>query len=119
MSQTRPSTSMTGRRVGVTAFVLASLFGVSPLVGSAQAATSSTVASRSVTKVSANTATKAQITAALAAAGVTNAARWAKEVVEYRSYPKGDPSLAKLRQNLVKYNPGQSTLDKIISALKP
>ena len=38
-------------------------------------------------KVNANTATEAEVAAALQAAAVSNAARWAKEVVEYRPNP--------------------------------
>jgi len=72
-----------------------------------------------VTKVSANTASEEQIAAALEAAGVTNADRWAEEVVEYRPYPADDPNLGKLRQSLAKYNPGQETEDKIVSVLTP
>jgi ABC-type glycerol-3-phosphate transport system substrate-binding protein len=68
-------------------------------------------------KVSANTASENEIAAALSAAGVSNAERWAHEVVEYRPYPADDPNLAKLRENLAKYNPGQETTDKIVSAL--
>src|SRR5262245_27604376 len=49
------------------------------------------------TKVSANTASDSEIEAALAAAGVSNAGRWAHEVVEYRPYPSDDPNLQKLR----------------------
>jgi hypothetical protein len=70
-------------------------------------------------KVSANTASESDIEAALAAAGVSNPARWAEEVVEYRPYPADDPNLSKLRENLAKYNPGQETVDKIVSALTP
>ena len=70
-------------------------------------------------KVSANTASENDIASALTAAGVSNAERWAKEVVEYRPYPADDPNLAKLRDNLAKYNPGQETVDKIVSALTP
>ncbi|MDT5279061.1 MAG: hypothetical protein QOJ20_256 [Mycobacterium sp.] len=70
-------------------------------------------------KVSANTASENEIAAALKAAGVSNAERWAHEVVEYRPYPADDPNLAKLRENLAKYNPGQETTDKIVSALTP
>jgi hypothetical protein len=76
-------------------------------------------ATGAVTKVSANTASEEQIAAALEAAGVTNADRWAEEVVEYRPYPADDPNLGKLRQSLAKYNPGQETEDKIVSALTP
>ena len=70
-------------------------------------------------KVSANTASQSDIEAALAAAGVSNPARWAEEVVEYRPYPADDPDLTKLRENLAKYNPGEETVDKIVSALTP
>ena len=50
---------------------------------------------------------------------MSNTDRWAKEVVEYRPYPADDPNLTKLRDNLAKYNPGQETTDKIVSALSP
>ncbi|MFG1748882.1 hypothetical protein [Streptosporangium sandarakinum] len=70
-------------------------------------------------KVSANTASESQIATALRDAGVPNAERWAKEVVEYRPYPADDRSLTKLREELAKYNPGQDTIDKIISVLQP
>jgi hypothetical protein len=73
----------------------------------------------SATTVSANTASESEIEAALSAAGVSNSGRWAKEVVEYRPYPADDPNLTKLRDNLAKYNPGQETVDKIVSALTP
>jgi hypothetical protein len=72
-----------------------------------------------VTKVSANTASESEIEAALASAGVSNSARWAAEVVEYRPYPADDPNLTKLRENLAKYNPGEETVNKIVSALTP
>ena len=70
-------------------------------------------------EVSANTASASEIESALSATGVSNAARWAHEVVEYRPYPADDPNLTKLRDNLAKYNPGQETVDKIVSALTP
>lgn len=70
-------------------------------------------------KVSANTADEGQISAALKAAGVTNPERWAREVMEYRPYAADDSDLTSLRQNLAKYNPGQDTVDKIVSALTP
>ena len=78
-----------------------------------------TTGSAAATKVSANTASSAEIQAALTAAGVTNAARWTKEIEEYRPYPTDDPSLAKLRKELQKYNPSADQLDKILSALPP
>lgn len=71
------------------------------------------------TKVSANAASEDEISDALEAAGVSNPERWAEEVVEYRPYPADDPNLSKLRDNLAKYNPGQETTDKIVSALAP
>ena len=72
-----------------------------------------------VAKVSANTASDSEIESALAAAGVEYPGRWAHEVVEYRPYPTDDPNLQELRDNLAKYNPGEETVDKIVSALKP
>ena len=69
--------------------------------------------------MSANTASEEEIAAALDDAGVSNADRWAAEVVEYRPYPADDPDLTKLRDNLAKYNPGEETTDKIVSALTP
>ena len=74
---------------------------------------------QSAGKVSANTASEGDIEAALAAGGVSNPARWAEEVVEYRPYPADDPNLTKLRENLAKYNPGPETVDKIVLALTP
>ncbi len=69
--------------------------------------------------MSANTASVDEIAAALESAGVSNAERWAEEVVEYRPYPPDDPDLTKLRDNLAKYNPGEETTDLIVSALTP
>jgi DNA uptake protein ComE-like DNA-binding protein len=83
------------------------------------AGSASTSAQPAPKKVSANTASEDEIAAALESAGVSNAERWAEEVVEYRPYPADDPDLGKLRQNLAKYNPGQETTDKIVSALTP
>jgi hypothetical protein len=72
-----------------------------------------------VDKVSANTASEDAIAAALKAAGVASPKRWAAEVVEYRPYATNDVGLAKLRENLAKYNPAQKTLDQILSTLLP
>ncbi|MFI6326002.1 hypothetical protein ACIBG8_51385 [Nonomuraea sp. NPDC050556] len=91
-------------------------------VSASSAATSGKVSASSVAasgKVSANTADEGQIAAALKAAGVGNPERWAREVMEYRPYAADDPDLTSLRQNLAKYNPGQETVDKIVSALTP
>lgn len=71
------------------------------------------------TTVSANTASQAEIAAALQAAGVTNADRWAKEVVEYRPYPLGDIRFTRLREELAKYNPDPAAVDAILSVLWP
>ena len=78
-----------------------------------------TPTSAASTKVSANTASAEQITSAFEAAGVPNASRWTREVVEYRPYPADDPTLTKLRQNLAKYNPSPDTLNRIFSVLQP
>ena len=68
-------------------------------------------------KVNANTASQEEIQGALEAAGVPNSARWTREVMEYRPYPTDDPSFAKLRQELAKYNPAPDVVDKIVGAL--
>jgi hypothetical protein len=78
-----------------------------------------TAPAASAAKVSANTASEDEIAAALESAGVSNPEKWAEEVVEYRPYPADDPNLTTLRENLAKYNPGQETTDKIVSALTP
>lgn len=93
---------------------------VTPTTTAAVAApATTTVPADPAAKVSANTASEGDIAAALKAAGVSNPDRWAEEVVEYRPYPADDPNLGKLRDNLAKYNPGQETVDKIVSALTP
>lgn len=81
--------------------------------------TASAPAAQPGEKASANTASEEDIAQALESAGVNNAERWAHEVVEYRPYPPDDPNLQKLRDNLDKYNPGEETVNKIVSALTP
>jgi hypothetical protein len=81
------------------------------------ATTPAAAAAGQAKKVDANKASIDELTAALTANGVPNAARWAREVDEYRPYPTNDPNLAKLRQNLAKYNPGQDVVDKIVATL--
>lgn len=85
----------------------------------ASASSSSSAASSAKTaqKVNANTATVAELQAAFEAAGIANAARWAREVEEYRPYPTNDPTFAKLRGELAKYNPGPGVVDQIIAVL--
>ena len=78
-----------------------------------------TASTASAAKVSANDASEAEIAAALSAAGVPNASRWAKEVTEYRPYPTDDPSLSALRKELAKYNPTDEVVNLIIGALQP
>jgi hypothetical protein len=68
-------------------------------------------------KVNANTASVAELQQAFEAAGISNAARWAREVDEYRPYPTDDPSFAKLRGELAKYNPGQDVVERIVATL--
>lgn len=68
--------------------------------------------------VSANDATKADIAAALEAAGVANAARWADEVVEYRPYDDAAEGFPHLREELQKYNPPAGTIDQIVAVLR-
>jgi hypothetical protein len=70
-------------------------------------------------KVSANTATSDELVAALQAAGVSSADRWAREVMEYRPYDTSDATLQHLQDNLAKYNPDPATLAAILSALTP
>lgn len=90
----------------------------SPAPGASAAATDA-ASPGAVTKVNANTATRDEIAAALDAAGVPNASRWAREVEEYRPYPTDDPTLQKLQDNLAKYNPDAATLAGILAVLEP
>jgi hypothetical protein len=53
------------------------------------------------------------------AAGISNAEKWADEVMEYRPYPSDDPNFAKLRQELAKYNPAPGVVDQIVAILEP
>jgi len=94
----------------------------SPAVAGSAAASPSRAAasaSSSTAKVSANTATHDELVAALTAAGVPNAERWAREVEEYRPYDTSDPTLQHLQDQLAKYNPDAATLAGILSALEP
>lgn len=65
----------------------------------------------------ANNATADELIAALEANGVTNAEKWADEIEEYRPYPTDDPTFAKLRDELSKYNPDPATLEAIVASL--
>lgn len=66
-------------------------------------------------QVSANDASRDEIAAALTAAGVDNADRWAGEVVEYRPYSADGEG--RLREELAKYGPSEATIDQIIGVL--
>ena len=82
------------------------------------AAPAASPATGSVTqRVNANTASVAEMQRAFEAAGIPSAARWAREVEEYRPYPTDDPSFAKLRRELAKYNPGPGVVDQIVATL--
>ena len=81
------------------------------------AAAATATAGPTTTKASANNATAAQLQAAFEAGGVPNASRWVTEVQEYRPYPVDDPTFAKLKSNLAKYNPSADTLSRILAAL--
>ena len=90
---------------------------VAPTATSASAATATATAAPATAKASANNATAAQLQAAFEAGGVPNASRWVIEVQEYRPYPVDDPTFAKLKSNLAKYNPSADTLSRILAAL--
>jgi ABC-type glycerol-3-phosphate transport system substrate-binding protein len=92
---------------------------LSPAAAASPSAAASGAPTTAATKVSANTATYDELVAALSAAGVTSAARWATEVMEYRPYDTSDPMLAHLQDELAKYNPDDQTLNAILSVLTP
>jgi hypothetical protein len=71
----------------------------------------------SSSKVSANSASIEDLQRAFEAAGIPNAARWAREVDEYRPYDTADPNFGKLRRELAKYNPAAGVVDRIIATL--
>ena len=82
------------------------------------AATASTAGSSTASgTVSANDASTDEIAAALDAAGVDNAERWADEVAEYRPYDDADQGFPHLREELAKYDPPAGTIDQIIAVL--
>ena len=89
-------------------------------VGSADpCASPAASAAPAILKVSANTATNDELIAALTAAGVARADRWAREIQEYRPYDTSDPTLQHLQDELAKYNPDPETLAGILSVLQP
>jgi hypothetical protein len=64
-----------------------------------------------------NTATTAQLTAALRSAGVENPDQWAHEVEEYRPYTAGNLK-STLTKELGKYGISQDQLNRVLGALK-
>jgi hypothetical protein len=92
---------------------------IATIATATSASTSTALATTAATtaKASANNATAAQLQAAFEAGGVLNASRWVIEVQEYRPYPVDDPTFAKLKSNLAKYNPSADTLSRILAAL--
>ena len=91
------------------------------VAGSTSDSTTSTaaVAEAASGTVSANDASEGEIAAALDAAGVDQADRWAREVVEYRPYDTADPDLTHLRDELAKYDPAPGVVDAIVAVLQP
>jgi len=88
------------------------------VTGSAAAATAPAGgAAATIQKVNANTASQAELLAAFQANGIPSAAQWVREVMEYRPYPTNDPSFAKLRTELAKYNPSPAVVDQIVASL--
>lgn len=89
----------------------------SEVPGTVPGTVAGTVATAAGGKVDVNSASTSELEEAFEAAGVANARRWAREVDEYRPYPK-DPDFAKLRQELGKYNIAPEVLEAIISTLE-
>lgn len=92
--------------------------------GNGEAATTATgtatpAAPAPTTKVSANDASREELTAAFEAAGIPSAEKWAEEVTEYRPYPVEDVNWTQLRTELAKYNPPPDVLEKIIAMMEP
>jgi hypothetical protein len=96
---------------------LCAALAVSACSGAAGASAPATSTSVVAGKVPANTASTAELEQAFTAAGIPNPARWAREVAEYRPYPSNDPTFAKLRGELAKYNPSPGVVDSIVATL--
>jgi len=90
---------------------------VAPTTVAASSASGASAPAATAQKVNANTATQAELLQAFQAAGIPNATQWVREVMEYRPYPTNDPTFAKLRTELAKYNPSPDVVDKIIATL--
>lgn len=94
----------------------ASVPAASATAGSSASPSAPASAATSGATVNANTATEQELAAVFAAAGIPNADRWAREVAEYRPYD-ADPTWAKLRQELAKYNIDPAVLEQILAPL--
>ena len=88
----------------------------SPSTSAIPAASAAPVAS-TAPQLDVNTATQEEIAAAFTAAGIPNADRWAREVVEYRPY-EADPTWTRLRGELGKYNIDPAVLEQILALLQ-
>lgn len=64
-----------------------------------------------------NDASKEEIVAALEAAGIANAEKWAAEIEEYGPYDGTDAGWETLRGELAKYNAAPEVIDQIIALL--
>ena len=94
----------------------------SPMASAVPTTAASAIASAAASpaaaaRINANTASQEELAAAFDAAGISNAAKWAREVAEYRPYP-ADPTWAQLRQELAKYNIDPTVLEQIIALLE-
>ena len=135
MTQSTPSGGLSRRTLLIGAAVFAVTLVLSACVGAAGTSGGTTAAPPAKTastpatsggapaagtvtqRVNANTASVADMQRAFEAVGIPSAARWAREVEEYRPYPTDDPSFAKLRRELAKYNPGPGVVDQIVATL--
>jgi hypothetical protein len=70
-------------------------------------------------RMSVNTASVQDVTAALDAKDVDDADRWAELIAANKPYPPGAPGEDKLRQVLTSANADPQTVDNILAALKP
>jgi hypothetical protein len=108
-----PATTAPATAVVAVPTTAATRAATAPVAATARATTTASAAK----KVNANTASEAELLSAFQAANISNAARWVKEVMEYRPYPTNDPTFAKLRGELAKYNPGPGVVDQIVATL--
>ncbi len=69
------------------------------------------------TTVNANTASEAEIAAALSASGIANAEEWAHEIEEYRPYDGTEAGWDTLRGELAKYEATPEIIEQILAVL--